>query len=292
MADESPAGGHLTLSCGPHGALSCGHSHSDELSFDLWTGGAPLFVDPGTCAYDGPPRNRFRSTSAHNTLELGGEGVSLPAGPFSWRRRVDAACKSWEDGGSSSRFEGYHDGYTHLSPAARHSRVIWRPARGLWLVEDTVGDAGTHEAIVRWHLSPRASLRPARNLVGAESNEWQHFEIDRQGVGEVSLLIHGARAAHVAPGEISPQYGLCVPSQCLEAIAPGPSVAFLAVIIDWSALQTDGLTICTSNGQVRLSGPRNAGHQPLNGPIGESATLDLAGGRRAWHEFGVPRTAP
>lgn len=58
------------------GELSChglgGHSHNDQLSFELNVKGEDFFVDPGTGVYTPSKviRNLFRSTAMHNTVSI------------------------------------------------------------------------------------------------------------------------------------------------------------------------------------------------------------------------------
>jgi hypothetical protein len=64
----------LAFDCGPPApSFLPAHAHADALSFQLWVGGAPLVIDPGTFTYDaGPDRDWFRSTGAHSTIGLNG----------------------------------------------------------------------------------------------------------------------------------------------------------------------------------------------------------------------------
>ena len=72
---------------GPHGFLSiAAHAHADALSVEVRHGGVDILADPGTYCYHGDPpwRAYFRSTIAHNTVELGGRSQSGVGGPFLW----------------------------------------------------------------------------------------------------------------------------------------------------------------------------------------------------------------
>ncbi len=60
---------------GPHGFLSiAAHAHADALSVEVRHDGVDILADPGTYCYHGEPawRDYFRSTAAHNTLEVAG----------------------------------------------------------------------------------------------------------------------------------------------------------------------------------------------------------------------------
>ena len=76
---------------GPHGYLSiAAHAHADALSVEVRYGGVDVLADPGTYCYHGEPawRSYFRSTIAHNTVELDGRSQSSDGGPFLWLRHA------------------------------------------------------------------------------------------------------------------------------------------------------------------------------------------------------------
>ncbi|HVZ02909.1 MAG TPA: alginate lyase family protein [Dongiaceae bacterium] len=138
------------LSCrvdhGPHGFLStCAHGHADALSFELRIGGRPVLVDPGTYCYQGEPawRRYFRSTVAHNTLEIEGADQAAQAGPFLWSTtvtsRVEAAqgVAAGSDAGPVAELTVAHDGYRRLRAKATHVRQfrLDRTANALSIVD-------------------------------------------------------------------------------------------------------------------------------------------------------------
>ena len=49
-----------------------GHSHCDAMSFELFRGGEPVLVNSGTYGYQCSQRHWFRSTRAHNTVQVMG----------------------------------------------------------------------------------------------------------------------------------------------------------------------------------------------------------------------------
>ena len=76
---------------GPHGFLSiAAHAHADALSVEVRHGGVDILADPGTYCYHGEPewRSYFKSTIAHNTVEIGGQSQSAEGGPFMWSRHA------------------------------------------------------------------------------------------------------------------------------------------------------------------------------------------------------------
>jgi hypothetical protein len=145
---------------GPHGYLSiAAHAHADALSIELRCGGVEVLVDPGTYTYQGEPawRSYFRSTLAHNCLELAGEGQSVTGGPFMWLKSAQASeiATSGLDGGPQAVWRAAHDGYRRLSPPARHERTVTldRETRCL-VVEDVIESTGSHACRLAFHLGP------------------------------------------------------------------------------------------------------------------------------------------
>lgn len=145
---------------GPHGFLSiAAHAHADALSIELRCGGTEILVDPGTYTYQGEAewRRYFRSTIAHNCLELDGAEQSIAGGPFLWLKSAHSELISATglDGGPEAVWCAAHDGYARLTPNARHQRTV-RLIRGSGrlLVEDFVQSAGKHEGRLAFHLGP------------------------------------------------------------------------------------------------------------------------------------------
>jgi hypothetical protein len=87
-----PRASHLVFDCGGLGMLTGGHSHADSLSVTLYGNGRDLLVDPGTYVYNGAPewREYFRSTRAHNTVEIDGCDQAQAGGAFRWNTRIDS----------------------------------------------------------------------------------------------------------------------------------------------------------------------------------------------------------
>jgi hypothetical protein len=112
---------------GPHGFLStAAHGHADALSCELSIGGRPVLVDPGTYCYQGEPewRRYFRSTLAHNTLEIGGLDQSVQAGPFLWSTQPVSWTETAQgiEEGDQAEVTVAHDGYRRLETKVAHFR--------------------------------------------------------------------------------------------------------------------------------------------------------------------------
>ncbi len=160
---------------GPHGYLSiAAHAHADALSVEVRYGGTDILADPGTYCYHGEPewRSYFRSTIAHNTLELGGRSQSGAGGPFLWLRHANGREVSVLDTGDLAGWSGEHDGYLTLSPPARHRRAVLldRATRSIGIIDQIqVNRAhdGEHDVRLAFHLGPdvRARLEGASAIL-------------------------------------------------------------------------------------------------------------------------------
>jgi Heparinase II/III-like protein len=141
---------------GPHGYLSiAAHAHADALSVEVRYGGVDILADPGTYCYHGEPawRSYFRSTIAHNTVELDGRNQSGDGGPFLWLRHANGKEIRIVESGSVVGWAAEHDGYLSLRPPARHHRSVLldRAARSVGLV-DEIGSS--HDVRLAFHLGP------------------------------------------------------------------------------------------------------------------------------------------
>ena len=155
---------------GPHGFLSiAAHAHADALSIEVRYGGVDILADPGTYCYHGEQewRSYFRSTIAHNALDVAGRSQSSEGGPFMWLRRAD----STELDASAAGWTAEHDGYTAIHPAARHRRTVrlHEVTRAIEITDSI--DAGGHEIRLAFHFGP---------------------EIDVELNGNVAALVHSS----------------------------------------------------------------------------------------------------
>ncbi len=141
---------------GPHGYLKiAAHAHADALSVEVRYGGVDVLADPGTFCYHGDAawRSYFRSTIAHNTIELDGMSQSAEGGPFLWIRQANGKEIAAVDAGDFAEWTAEHDGYLALKPPARHRRCVRldRASRGIDIVDEIEGG---HDVCLSFHLGP------------------------------------------------------------------------------------------------------------------------------------------
>ncbi|MEU6809317.1 alginate lyase family protein [Streptomyces sp. NPDC046831] len=185
---------------GPHGFLSiAAHAHADALSVEVRHDGVDVLADPGTFCYHGQPewRRYFRSTLAHNTLQLDGGDQSVSGGPFLWTRHARSrvlAADTPEDG--VARWCAEHDGYR---PSVHRRRVELAAASRELTVVDEV--RGPRRAVrLAFHLGPAIAADLAGNRAVLT---WSRDGEDRSAV----LDLPGQLVWRAHRGETDPPLG-------------------------------------------------------------------------------------
>ena len=120
-----------------------------------------MLADPGTYCYHGEPgwRSYFRSTLAHNTMEVNGQDQSS-SGALSFglaTRRTKLLELETAADGEVTGWSAEHDGYRSLNPPLRHRRSV-RLASGPRRLEivDCLETTGRHALRVAFHLGPES----------------------------------------------------------------------------------------------------------------------------------------
>ncbi|MGO8894222.1 MAG: alginate lyase family protein [Streptosporangiaceae bacterium] len=173
---------------GVHGYLSiAAHAHADALSVELRYAGVDILADPGTYCYHGEPawRSYFRSTIAHNTIELSGRDQSAHGGPFLWLRHANGREIEVADNGEITSWTAEHNGYLSLRPPMRHRRSVRldRASRRVDIVDEI--DGGLHDLRLAFHLGPdvQAELTGSAAFLswpGASAPGTARLELPRQ----------------------------------------------------------------------------------------------------------------
>jgi hypothetical protein len=192
------SGVSVVFDCGELGFGSiAAHGHADALSFTLRAFGGDVLVDPGTYDYFSYPewRRYFRSTRAHNTIEIDGVDQSTIEGPFLWGRRADARCLRWEPRPDGGRVTGEHDGYRRLPDPVLHRRTLdLAGTPPVLTVTDEIRAEGDHDVAICFHAPEGAEVVPA----GGRS-----FGIRLPG-GVVRLTLDDALRVDVLSGSADP----------------------------------------------------------------------------------------
>lgn len=187
--------------CGEHGLGSiAAHGHADALGFALRAYGTDVFVDPGTYDYFTYPawRSYFRSTRAHNTVEIDGVDQSTMLGPFMWGQRATSRCLEWQAAGGTVTVRGEHDGYARLPSPALHRRTLRLDAARRTLgIEDEIISDGAHQVALHFHLAEHCELEPP---VGQRC-------VIRVGTQRVTLTVDPSLELAILPSSEDPIQG-------------------------------------------------------------------------------------
>jgi hypothetical protein len=136
------------------------HGHADALSFVMRINNNDLFVDTGTYDYFSHPqwRNHFRTTKAHNALEVDGLDQSVMTGPFMWEQHAQVSCTEWSPSEFGGAVTASHSGYLRLSSPVKHQRAITLNCEQRNItITDTVKTEGQHDIALYFHLSEHCS---------------------------------------------------------------------------------------------------------------------------------------
>jgi uncharacterized heparinase superfamily protein len=202
---------------GPHGYLAtAAHGHADALSFELSIGGQPVLIDPGTYCYQGEPewRRYFRSTLAHNTLEIGGVDQAVQAGPFLWTTQPASWIESMHgiEDGDQAEITVAHDGYQRLKAKATHFRrfLLDRQTQRL-TVTDWIEAASRAPVRLAFHFHPAVTVA----LDGHQARlRWAGGAAFIDLPEKLSWAFHRGQE-HPPLGWFSPQFGEKMPTAVL-----------------------------------------------------------------------------
>lgn len=197
----------LVVDAGPHGAAPYAHSHADALSFDLSVHGIPLLVDPGTGAYVGEARTRFRSTRMHNTVTVDGCDSSEQWSSFKWKSAASSGLLGAGSRQAASWVAGFHDGYERLADPVRLHRTILRIDRRYWLMFDTVSAVAAHQVSLTFQGAIGTAMR------AQDTNRY----LVSSGSTTLLIALDPSLTAQLTQRSVSPGYGLERPAPALTA---------------------------------------------------------------------------
>jgi hypothetical protein len=192
---------------GPHGFRSiAAHAHADALSIEFRVKGVEILVDPGTYCYHGDPKWRayFRSTRAHNTLELMDVDQSESGGPFLWSQHARSrllAVDGLEEQTSLAFWQAEHSGYVSRNgPVHRRTVTLNRGSRVL-TIQDEIRGKNIASAALCFHLGPAVQCELKAN---AATLSWTG--------GDAILELPSALNWSLHRGEENPPLGWFSPS--------------------------------------------------------------------------------
>jgi heparinase II/III-like protein len=251
------------IDAGPHGALSCGHSHADALAMTLSVGATELFIDRGTLTYTGPERDEFRATASHNTLEIDAASSVTPGKAFGWLpgippRAHGIVCAS----AHFSSFVGIAMGHMAGKHPSAHCRRVLHQRGGAWVLHDHAVRAGARAGVLRWQLAP--------TLTAAVLTE--HSVVIRDGTGVVAtIFLRGAAPVRVVTREVSPRLGGRAAAPCLE-LPVGVELDALTIVVP-AGRGGAVVDFATAEAQQSISWTDAAGRHQLLTRVGQTRQL-------------------
>ena len=158
---------YIIIKCGPNGMNSNGgHTHNDQLSFELNISGKDFIIDPGTYVYtaDYKLRNLFRSTSMHNTLQIG----NLEQNNFEEKDlfRINNETNTQLLDFSDNYFKGRHYGFMDKAGIIAEREVKLEDKR-IIINDFIIKDPGNlkYKKFIRFHLDKEIEIEKKHNYL-------------------------------------------------------------------------------------------------------------------------------
>ena len=197
------------------GMLGAGHSHGDQLHFDVSAFGEDVLTDSGRFTYVfGPSRREFKDVSAHNTVAV--EGLALYDCQDSWECRHLSRTVN-QKFFSDSRYgyvEGGHLGYYEQGIYVNRRLVFLKPDILIAVDEFYSGGSRTYRQFFHW------------GETGKLSQEGGVFRWTGQSAGAQLRLVSSAPVTTaVRAGRVSRHYNHAVENEVLETAIQGNGFA-------------------------------------------------------------------
>lgn len=131
------------------------HTHSDLMSFELFTLGKSFLIDPGSYIYTGDSQQRmlFRGTAMHNTVTIDGKSQNVIRKEVLWdfERNAIPEILEWASNETSDKVVAQHTGFLRLKQPVMHKRTICFDKLNLqWDIKDELTGVGNH--LFEWYF--------------------------------------------------------------------------------------------------------------------------------------------
>ncbi|GGI65660.1 alginate lyase family protein [Enterococcus alcedinis] len=146
-----------------------GHSHNDQLSFELNMKGIDIIVDPGSYTYSGSIelRNNDRMTKNHNTISINNiEQNDFTSDIFSMKEQTFSKIMKFDD----TEFVGEHYGYENKAGII-HKRKVNLKNNGIKVVDILKGKRENHDVYQNFILAPGVKVKLLDDKIVLVSNE-------------------------------------------------------------------------------------------------------------------------
>ena len=164
-----------------------GHGHADALSLLFWWKDIPVLVDLGSGQYNGNQRVRdyFRSTVAHNTIEVGGKNQATITGPFMWKKSYNTKLEEVQRN-PWLRVSANHDGYADIFSTLHQRTVEWRTPEQITITDRFLGPGGIAFRGA-FHLGPNHGITQQGSTIQADFGTF-NLVMDMPGFLQVNIF--------------------------------------------------------------------------------------------------------
>ncbi len=171
------------------------HGHLDALSFTLSVEGTAILVDPGTYLYHsgGRWRSYFRSTAAHNTVQIDEADLTDMPGDFMFGKPYEITEHTLSEDNGCLIWQAGHNAYRKLACKVNVNRkVVLVKSEEQIVIEDTLSGAGEYAVKQFFHFHPHCQLDIYQNKLMINNNGIR-LEM-RFAEGMDIQLFHGSEA--------------------------------------------------------------------------------------------------
>ena len=135
------------------------HAHADMFSYELTIKNHKIITDSGVYEYAaGSWRNYFRSTRAHNTIEIEGRNQSDVWSSFRVGHRAKIGPVYFKDTQDYALVQATHDGYQKRFGVEHQRTLIWMK-RKFWVIVDKLSCNRKTSIKNYLHFSPRIAIQ-------------------------------------------------------------------------------------------------------------------------------------
>ena len=251
---------YCVYTCGPLGVAdqNCVHGHADALSVDISGYGETLLIDPGRYNYEGPWRVWFKSTAAHNSVQVDGQDSSELADEWMFKHWANSTMNVFSSTDKFDYVDGSHDGFERLDDPVTHRRRVVFVKPGFWLVVDDLTGKVSHKYDQYWHFGPEA-----KTVDGPEQSVTATYE-NGAGIVVQPLLADGLTLRQYNGSEdpiqgwVSYDYAVKVPAPALQyrREAAGTTLATLLLPLKGQAGDVSARAVSAVEYEVSVGGSK------------------------------------
>lgn len=189
------------------------HGHSDMLSFQLYVGNIPFFIDMGTYQYHEKDilwRNYFRGIHSHNTVAINNEHHSSILSSMIWNPISSARLLNY----SFETNDSFCESDFKYSNNSKHNRVFTIKRDTEISIIDTISANQSSDFSIYFHLHPDCTINTVGNNIYEINNNDKRIILDISGEYFRNTIIDGNKILPL--GWYSPSYDKIEPTKVIR----------------------------------------------------------------------------